>query len=706
MKAEEDKTTMTDQRENLDTFFNPKNVVVCGVSPQMTNFGKTIVQNLLEFEFVGEIFSVGTREGVIFGQRIYQSIDRIDSRIDLAVILTPARTVPSLLVQCGRKGIKNVIIESGGFSEMGTEGVSLEATCLTVAKEHGIRFIGPNGLGVINLESGLCVPFSRMNRDLLKGSVSILAQSGGVGLGYLRFLDEERIGINKFVSLGNKVDVNENDLLEYLIDDKHTKIILMYLEAFTDGRRFVEIASKCDKPILIHKSNRFETSARIAHSHTAALFASDELVDYALEQGDCVRVNAMPDAIDYIKILSLPPLKGNRLAIVTRSGGHAVNAADACAHFGFNLPLFPKKFLKKIESRLKANVIRLQNPLDLGDLFDLTFYESIVEETLRLDNVDGILLGHGYRGGFEKDDSRSFIKKVGELVKEYQKPVAVVVFTEAVEIDYLKRNCNIPIFTGLENAVRALNLSYSQASRKEISPVFESPVDINPKKTENILEEAAGRDHLLLYESLRLIQNCGFSVPPYSLARSPDNAVHVWQELKGPAVMKINRPHVSHKTDQGLVSLNLNSEKEIRYAFEDFMEKVASPDIEVLIQPMVSQGSEVIMGGRQDEVFGSVILFGLGGIFVEAIGDVVWRLAPVDRCAARAMIDQIRGRKVLDGVRGQPPFKLDALEDLLIGLSQMLADYPMIREIDINPVRLVGDGARLQALDARVVLAP
>ncbi|MDY6879773.1 MAG: acetate--CoA ligase family protein [Thermodesulfobacteriota bacterium] len=695
---------MTDLLENLDTFFNPKKVVVCGVSPQLTNFGKTIVQNLLEFGFDGEIFSVGTKGGVIFGQRIYQSIEQIESRIDLAVILTPARTVPSLLEQCGRKGIKNVIIESGGFSEMGGEGISLQARCLAAAKEHGIRFIGPNCLGAINVESGLCVPFSRVNRDLLKGSVSILAQSGGVGLGYLRFLDEERIGVNKFVSLGNKVDINENELLEYLIHDRHTKIILMYLEAFTDGRRFVEIASKCDKPILIHKSNRFEASAQIAHSHTAALFANDELVDYALEQAGCVRVNAMSDAIDYIKILSLPPLRGTRLAVVTRSGGHAVNAADACAHFGFCLPPLPRDFLEKIETRLKANVIRLQNPLDLGDLFDLTFYESIVEETLRLDNVDGVLLGHGYRAGFEKGDSRNFIKKVGELVIKYQKPVAVVVFTEAVEIDYLKSNCNIPIFTGLENAARALKLSYSLASIKEKAPASEPLVEINPEKAENILKKAAGQDHLLLHESLRLIENFGFSLPPCSLARSSDQAVHAWQELNRPVVMKINSPHVSHKTDQGLVSLNLNSEKDITNTFEDFNEKAGSQDIEVLIQPMVGPGSEVIMGGRQDEVFGPVILFGLGGIFVEAIGDVVWRLAPLNRSEARAMIDQIRGRKILDGVRGQPPFKMNELEDLLIGLSQMLADYPIIREIDINPIRQVGDQPRLQALDARVVI--
>lgn len=239
---------------------------------------------------------------------------------------------------------------------------------------------------------------------------------------------EENIGINKFVSMGNKLNVDEKDLLTYLIQDENMKIILLYLEGFTDGRKFIEIASKSEKPILVHKSNRFEASARIAHSHTAALLANDQLVGHALEQAGCVRVNTMDDAMYYTKSLTLPPLKGNRLAVVSRSGGHAVIASDACAHYGFHLPPFPEDLLKIIESHLRAHVIRLQNPLDLGDIFDLHFYKFIVEEILKWENVDGLLLGHGYRhGGFEQEDSRNLVQKVAQLVERYQKPVALAV---------------------------------------------------------------------------------------------------------------------------------------------------------------------------------------------------------------------------------------------------------------------------------------
>ncbi|MBW1804686.1 MAG: CoA-binding protein, partial [Deltaproteobacteria bacterium] len=352
-------------------FFYPENITVIGVSPDIGNLGKNIVMNCLQAGFQGEIIPVGLRKGVTYGQRILQSVEDIDRDVQLAVILTPARTIPDILEQCGRKGIKRAVIESSGFSELGEEGKPLEKDCLQVAGEYGIRFIGPNCIGVINLENGMALPFMQLRSDISPGPVSILTQSGGVGLSYLEFLAEENIGLNKFVSMGNKLNVNENDLLSYLIQDESTKIILVYLEGFSNGRQFIEIASKSDKPILVHKSNRFRTSSGIASSHTAALFTDDRLVNFALEQAGCVRVNTINDALEYIKSFTLPPLKGKRLAVVSRSGGHAVVAADACAYYGFHLPPFSEGFLKKFESQFRAHVIRLQNPLDLGDLFEL-----------------------------------------------------------------------------------------------------------------------------------------------------------------------------------------------------------------------------------------------------------------------------------------------------------------------------------------------
>lgn len=695
---------MTDNNQ-FSNFFYPRNIAVVGVSPGQNNLGKVIVMNCLRFGFQGEILSVGAREGVVFGQQIHHSLEDIDREIDVAIILTPAKTIPGILEQCGRKGIKWVVVESSGFSEMGEEGKAIEQTCLEIAQRFDIRFIGPNGIGVINMEVGLVMPFVPLQGDIRPGSVSILAQSGGVGLSYLGFLAEENIGINKFVSMGNKLNVNENDLLEFYVQDEGTKIILIYLEGFKNGRRFLEIASKSKKPILVHKSNRFKASAQIAHSHTAALFADDTLVNSALEQAGCVRVNTMDDAMDYTKSLTLPPLKGNRLAVVSRSGGHAVIAADACAHYGFDLPSFPKEFLKKIEARLRAHVIRLQNPLDLGDLFDLEFYEYIVDQLLKRKDVDGVLLGHGYNPkGPEQAASRSLIKKVAQLVERYQKPVAMFIFTESAELDHLRRQTNIPVFSAPENAMRAFYLSHKWASRTPVTPDLQPTQDIDTRAAGEILTGAEGRGHLFLGEANDLLRTYGFKVPDYALARSQDGALRLWRDIQAPVVMKINKPHFSHKSDAGAVRLDINSEEGVKAVFNDFKALAGTDDLEVLIQRMVSNGREVILGGKQDPVFGPVILFGLGGIFVEALEDVVWRVAPIDLNEAGRMIHEIRGHKILSGMRGARPWDVDGIADALVKLSQLLNDFSTIKEIDINPVMVGSKGEGAQALDARVIL--
>jgi len=687
----------------LSPFFYPRNIAVIGVSPEERNLGKNIVMNSLTLGYRGEIIPVGLKEGVAFGQRIYPSLDEIDRTVDLAVILTPAGTIPGILEQCGRRGIRHVVIESGGFSELGESGRPLEATCLEKAREQGIRLIGPNCIGVTNMENGLALSFMTLQKGLSLGPVSVLAQSGGVGLSFMGFLADENIGINKFVSMGNKLDVDENDLLAYLIRDEGTKIILVYLEGFTDGRRFVEIARRSDKPILVYKSNRFNESAAIAHSHTAALFADDRLVDHALDQAGCFRLNTMDDAMDYIKSRTLPPLKGNRIAIVSRSGGHAVIAADACAYYGFQFADLPGDLLKKFESRFRAHVIRLQNPLDLGDLFDLDFYVYIVEELLKRDDVDGILLGHGYFRGTEQEASRTLFKRVEHLVEQYQKPVAPVILTESKEREYLIRNLKTPIFWAPENAMRALKFSYMWETRPQPDIDLSTPHGIRKEEARGILEGALGREHLLMSESLDLLATYGLPLSPHAFAGTPEEALEAWKELLGPVAMKLNRPHVLHKTDAGALRLDLDSKEQIKTAFHD-LQAIGGADTEVLIQAMQKNGREVILGGKRDSTFGPILLFGLGGIFVEVLEDVVWRVAPVTRDEARGMIRSIKGGKILAGVRGERAYAEDALEDMLLRLSQMLVDFPVVQEIDINPVMVFSRGEGALVLDARVHL--
>jgi len=687
----------------FSTFFYPRNVAVIGVSPDRKNLGKNIVYNCLYFGYTGEIIPVGLSKGIAYGQRIHENIETIDRDIDLAVILTPAKTIPGILEQCGRKGIQHAVIESGGFSELGEEGEPLEEACVEVARRYGIRFIGPNGIGVTNLENGLALPFMPMRTDIRLGPVSILAQSGGVGLSYLNFLAEENIGMNKFVSMGNKLNVDENDLLGYLIHDEGTKIILVYLEGFKDARRFIEVASTSTKPILVHKSNRFEASARIAHSHTAALFADDRLVDYALEQAGCIRLNTMDDSMDYLKSQTLPPLRGNRLAVISRSGGHAVIAADACGHYGFSLPRFPEEILKKVESRLRAHVIRLQNPLDLGDLFELEFYAFIVEELLKREEVDGVVLVHGYQAAFEREASRTLIKRVEGLVEQYQKPVACVVFAAALERDYIRKSVKIPIFPAPENAMRAFNLSYKWSFRKP-SPLQVQSLDrVHRDKAGEALARGQKRGHLLLHESLQLLEHYGFPVPAHRLARTEAEALQFQRASKGSIAMKLNLPHFSHKTDLGAVRLNIKTQAEAQKAFKA-LKGLGGEETEVLLQPMITQGREVILGGKRDQSFGPIVLFGLGGIFVEALKDVVWRVAPLSYEEAKRMIGSIRGAGILEGSRGEKPSDVERVADFLVRLSHLLIDFPQIQEIDINPVLVFAEGEGASAVDARVIL--
>lgn len=695
----------------MEKFFYPNSVAVIGVSNSPDNLGKNIVSNLMEFQFIGQIFSVGPKGGVLFGQKIYSGIEQVPGGIDLAVILTPAMTVAELLRQCGEKGIKRVIIESGGFREFAEDRAHLENEILRVVEKYSIRFIGPNGIGNINMENGLCLPFMAMQKEMRLGHISILAQSGGVALSYIGFLSSENIGINKVVSMGNKLNVNENDLLEFLIQDSGTEVICLYLEGLTDGRRFMEIISRSAKPIIVHKSNIGPISAHIAFSHTAALLSDNNVVEAALKQAGAIRVQDFEEAINYLKILTLPRLKGNRLAVVSRSGGHAVIAADTCSKYGFLLPAFPKTFFEDIEKHFRASVIKLSNPLDLGDLFDLPIYIQIVEETIKREDIDGLVLIHVYREGGEKEGSRQLIQKVEELSLRYQKPIAVCIFSEEWEIAYLKKHFTMPIFLSPEKATQALHLSlrFSLQKIQGLKPEDIGP-EVNRQAVAQIFVKAKAESRpLYLFEGLEVLSHYGFPVIPYVKAQSVSDVLVKAEKLGYPLSLKLAIPYIAHKFDVGGVLLHINNKKDLKSAYYQLQELAQREpgdleDFTVVLQKMSLKGREIILGGKQDPTFGPVLLFGIGGIYVEVIGDVVLRVAPLNRIEALAMIDEIKGIKLLKGVRGQKPSDMEAVVETLLSLSRLLCDFPEIAEIDINPIMVYETGQGCQVLDVRLVL--
>ncbi len=690
-------------------FFDARSVAVVGVSDDPANMARSIVTNLQEFCFDGIIYQVGQRGGHAFGRRIFKSVADLPDQVDLAVILVPARHVPGVLEECGQKGIRRAIVETAGFSEFGPEGKAIEDQVVAAARKHGIRFLGPNGIGVLNLKNGLVVPFPRLKDVFARGRVSILSQSGGVGLSYLNVLASENLGLAKFASLGNKLDVNECDLLEVLVDDPDTDIIVLYLEGISDGRRLMDLARRTAKPILMHKSNTGQLAREIAASHTASLSGDDAVVSAALAQVGVARFGDATTLVNYLKMLPLPRLEGDRLAIVSRSGGHAVIAADACEAAGFRLARFPEAFLREIERHFRASVIKLTNPLDLGDLFDFDVYLRIVEETLRLEDVDGVVFLHTYIAALEGERSRELFRRIEELGFKHGKPVAICVATDFEEMAILRRTLPHPVYTEPDDAIHSLRLVRDFRHHARPAPVLpEGRLDQERVRAVLARCRAEGRDPGL-GEALEVLRAAGLAVAPSSGVASAEEAVSAAAALGGPVALKLDVAEASHKTDVGGVRLGCQGADAVREAFGALAAAAgrlgARGPVRVEVQRMAEGGREIILGARRDPSFGPVVLVGLGGVFVEVLRDVVMRVVPFEATEADEMIRALQAFPVLQGLRGQAPRDLAALREGLLCVARLVEAFPEIAELDVNPLMLFAEGQGALAVDARILLA-
>ncbi len=696
----------------MDKFFNPKSVAVFGVSESPKNMAKNIVENLLEFGFKGIIYQIGRHPGAFFSRKIYTSINEIDDPIDLAIILTPASTVPKIMEECGKKGIKHIVIESAGFNEYGEEGALLAKSIIKIADKYGIRFIGPNCIGTIGLGSGLASPFVFIKNIFKLGGVSIISQSGGVGFSYLTMLASEEIGVSKFASIGNKLNVDENDLLEYLISDDETDIICMYLEGIKNGRRLMEIAQHSKKPILIQKANIGTFASSIAKSHTASLSSDNSVVSSAFKQSGIIRIADRETLINALKSLQLPEMRGNRLAILSRTGGHATIAADVSEIEGFELSSLSRSFLSSIEKHFRANVIKLTNPLDLGDLFDFDVYLQIIEKTLKQKNVDGVVFMQEYISETEGQQTRTLLKKVSKLSKKYDKPVGVCVATDADEFHKISKEVDFPIFEVPSAVIRALAISrdyYNGEKRAHRSIKSSGPVS-NKKEAAKIIQSCKKlkRDPLIK-EGMDIFSAYGIPVVKTAWVKNEVEAVKAAKKVGYPVAMKIVSREISHKTDFGGVKINIKNESHLIEEYREMMrtvkKKAPKAKIEgVVIQPMLKKGWEMILGAKQDPTFGPVVLAGLGGIFVEVFKDSAIRVAPFDKEEVGKMLSELKGYKILEGIRGQKPFDIASIEDTIIKLQRLIVDFPEIKEIDINPFYALNKGMGGFALDARIIL--
>jgi len=702
--------TQTGSRHYLHKFFYPESLVVIGVSLKRINLGKIIVMNNKNIGYTGRLYGIGKDEGEVSGVPVYNDLSKIPEIPDTAIIITPAGTIPAIMKKCGEKGIKHIVIESGGFSEFSRDNHDLEEEVLRIARDYGMRIIGPNCIGTINIENHLAMPFAIFKGSgmIYPGPISIISQSGGVGDTYLRIAIENHVFFNKFVATGNKLDLDEVDYLEYLIQDPQTKSIFMYLEGFSRGREFFDLAMTSEKPIVVQKSNRSAMSAGIAQSHTAALSAADDVVGSALHQAAVIRVKDESELIVAAKTLLLPLMKGKRVAVLSRSGGHAVITVDACYKYGFELVPFSREYLDTIKTLYDTNIIAHQNPLDLGEIFDYTIFIKILEETLKLDNVDGIIFNHVYQSSYEAEMSRTFLNGVQELTAKYGKPVAVTLISDADEILDIQKNHPFPTFTTPLQATTSLWGSYYYYTRLRDRNSRGKPVEY-PVASSRIdpLKSLCEREKRipLTHEALEICRAVG--IEPVKQCVIKDEKEARGCSLTWPVAAKLLSRDASHKSDVGGVRLDINSTAELEKAVRDMKTAISklpgSPAMDgFIVQEMAPKGEEFFVGASRDPVFGPIVVAGFGGIFIEVLKDRAIRIAPVTESEVHEMLNQLKMAPLLKGVRGRPALDVDALTELICRVSWLIHTRSDIRELDLNPVIVHPAGKGLSVVDARV----
>ncbi len=699
--------------DQLRTIFAPRSVAVIGASAKSQSLGRAVFGNLLFAGYSGCVYPVNTKAKSVLGVRAYPSVLDVPDDVDLAVVLVPAGMVPQVLQDAGHKGCKGAIVISAGFKEVGGEGVALEQQLRDIANSYGMGIVGPNCFGVINTDPAISLNATFSRSFPMAGRIAFISQSGAIGVAALEHAAAEKIGFSKFISIGNKADIHENHLLEMLADDPLTDVILLYVENLEDPKGFIDLAQRISekKPILAVKSGRTKEGAKAASSHTGALSGSDEVYDSLFAQCGVLRVETLEDLFRYgIAFVNQPLPRGRRVAIVTNAGGPGIMATDSSIRHGLEL----STLTPKTTSILKANLpptVSLNNPIDLIGDAEETRYRLAMQAVLTDENVDSVIVICVPQ---MLTNLEATSKVIAQQVKFSDKPVfAVYMATGNIE-ESLKilEDAQIPHYRFPEDAARALSamaryVRWRQRPRTEIVH-FD---DIQPDKVREILKKAKsdGRKFLPEPEAHAVLRAYGLPMSRSMHVQCEEDAVQAAREIGFPVVMKIVSPDIVHKVDVGGVKLNLQSESDVKAAYADLLKQVKAsrPGAEiwgVLIQEMVSKGKETILGMKRDPLFGALLMFGLGGIYVEVFRDVIFRIAPIRELGARHMIEGIKGITLLRGFRGEPPSDIDAISQSLSRLSQLVTDFPEIEEMDINPLIVLPAGSGARVVDARIMI--
>jgi acetate---CoA ligase (ADP-forming) len=695
----------------MEKIFNPNSIVIIGLSSKASNVARMILDNCLRWGFRGRIFGVNPRVEVnnVRGIKMFKSVEDLPEVPDLAVCIVPAKFVAAYVDACGRFGIKRMAIPSGGFAEFSEEGKHLSEDLLKTARKHGIRFVGPNGLMVANTTNGLCLPFVPCFSPP-KGGVSIITQSGLVGQTLFWLLQEERVGMAKYASIGNKLDLDETDFLEYFESDPETKIICMYLESIIRGDRLIQAARKASKPIVIYKSNTTSAGKKAAMSHTAALSNDDEIVDAAFEDAGIIRARDFSDFMAVAKAFALPPMRGNRVMVMSPAGGFGVISADLCEKAGFEFADPGEEFYQGLNRFTTAGVIKFSNPLDMGDIYDPYMNAHVRYEVIHNDKVDGAIYIGNRPPMPEGDDplvhlfTADVSKEVYGAILSSGKPLAVCLHGVSETLNDAKSATKYPIFNSPEETVRALAAQRDWYARKAL------PSDrrcLSLAEKDRMLRWITSHTGDIGEESLDFLHLADVPVAASAPAKDERQAVELAAKIGYPLVMKVSSPDALHKTEAGGVVIGVTSEEEvkknfsqIRFNLEAYRKGARFEGVRLV--EMAGEGFDMFIGGKYDASFGPVVIFGLGGVYVEALRDITTCMCPVDQGTVYKKLRSLRSYGMLRGARGMKPADIDGFVNVIVKISQVLAEFPEIKELDINPIRLLHDGSGLRALDARM----
>jgi acetyltransferase len=695
----------------LDHFFKPESAAVIGASRDEGSVGHSIFRNMIRHGFKGGVYGINPRGGELLGQPLYPNLEAVGKPIDLAIIAVPAKIVPLVMEECGRAGIDAVVIISAGFKETGSEGAKLERRVAEIARHHSIRIIGPNCLGIVVPAIGLNGSFAAGMPNA--GGVALISQSGALATAILDWALAQGLGFSKFISFGNAADIGLTELLRALAEDEDTRVILAYLEGVDNGPEFMQVARQVTrlKPLVVVKSGSTSAGARAVSSHTGSLAGSEQAYEAAFRQTGVIRVASLEQLYDYaLAFASLPQPRSRNLALITNAGGPGIMATDAAERAGLSVVALDKQTIDCLREKLPP-AASLYNPVDvLGDASPER-YEFAARTVLRDPNVHNLVMLTAPQAMTRIEETARVIARVAA-----DSPIPIVACLmggqEMAKGSEVLQEAEVPCYAFPERAVGVLAAmaeygEWRQRPKDEI-PVFQA----DRQRVREILARTRADNRLNLgeLEAREVISAYGFRVPKGGLARSPDEAAELAGSLGFPVVMKIASPDILHKSDIGGVRLGINSREQAVDIYELMTMRARRymPEADiwgVSVQEMVTQGKEVILGMSRDPQFGPLLMFGLGGIYVEVLKDVVFRVAPIGKREAREMIGEIKAYPLLGGVRGERPADINAIEEALLRLSQLVSDFPEIVEMDINPLKAGEPGTGATAIDARITIA-